>query len=96
MMAFRLRAIDRVAGSALTTPQTWRRVLAFFFLVSFWQQIAAVITFNTSGTTRTGPVVLDLLAFAALATTALWPLNNPFNQTLQDKAADTIVIRTGP
>ena len=26
--------------------------------------------------------------------TALWPLRNPLSQTLQDKAAGTVVIRT--
>ncbi|HEY1653439.1 MAG TPA: RDD family protein [Acidimicrobiales bacterium] len=95
MMAFGIRTIDRVNGGPLTMPQTWRRVLTFFFLVLFWGEIATIVNFTTAGTTTpTGGVLFDLLSAAALVTTALWPLNNPVNQTLQDKAANTIVIRT--
>jgi uncharacterized RDD family membrane protein YckC len=95
MMAFKIRAIDRVRGGPLTTTQTWQRVLAFFFLVTFWSELVAVIDFNTA-TTASGWRALSLITFAGLLTTALWPLNNPGKQTLQDKAGDTIVILTAP
>jgi uncharacterized RDD family membrane protein YckC len=95
MMAFRIRAIDRVGGGPLTTAQTWRRVLALFFLVTIWAEIAAIIDFNTVGSSTPGSVTLRLITFAGLVATALWPLGNPCNQTLQDKAADTIVVLTG-
>jgi uncharacterized RDD family membrane protein YckC len=94
MMAFKVRAIDRASGGALTSVQTWRRVLAYFFLVVLWAQISEIIYLNSPGSSPPGGVLLRLLSFAGLITTALWPLANPANQTLQDKAADTVVIRT--
>ena len=33
-------------GGALTSPQAWRRVLAFFLLTTLWVQIGDVIGFN--------------------------------------------------
>jgi len=96
MMAAGIRAVDRIAGGPLTTPQTWRRVLAFTFLYTFWAEIASIIDFNSVTSTPSGWSALILVALAGLATTGLWPLNSPLKQTLQDKAADTIVIRTGP
>ncbi len=39
-------------------------------------------------------VLFIFLGFAGLVTTGLWPLGNSLSQTLQDKAAGTIVIRT--
>jgi uncharacterized RDD family membrane protein YckC len=38
-------------------------------------------------------VVVLLIGFAGLLMTAFWALGNPANQTLQDKAAGTIVVR---
>jgi uncharacterized RDD family membrane protein YckC len=94
MMAFKVRAIDRVGGGGLTTAQTWRRVLAFFFIAVLWGQVAEIIALNSLNSSPPGATAFRLLSIAALITTALWPLANPFNQTLQDKAADTVVIRT--
>jgi len=95
MMALGVRAVDRVSGSALTTAQTWRRVLAFFVLVTLWDQVAIVIGFgHVSGPQPAGETVFRLVGLAGLATTALWPLGNQLRQTLQDKAAGTVVVRT--
>ncbi len=95
MMAAGVLAVDRTSGVRITAAQAARRVLAFFFIVSLWLQIAAVIGFNhVGGPLPVGETLFRLLAFAALATTALWPLGNPANQTLQDKVAETAVVRT--
>jgi uncharacterized RDD family membrane protein YckC len=94
MMATGVRAVDRSSGAALNTQQTWRRVLAFFLIVTLWEQIAFVINTNH----LTGPTPIAASIFIAIAgvgvlTTGLWAAGSPLNQTLQDKAADTIVIR---
>jgi uncharacterized RDD family membrane protein YckC len=39
-------------------------------------------------------VVVLLIEFAGTLTTSFWAVGNPVNQTLQDKAAGTIVIRS--
>ncbi len=95
MMAVGARAVDRASGARLTSAQAARRVVAFFVLVELWEQISAIIGFShVYGPVPEGETFFRLLAFAALATTALWPLGNPANQTLQDKAAGTVVVRT--
>jgi uncharacterized RDD family membrane protein YckC len=95
MMATGVRAVDRSSGAALNTPQTWRRVLAFFMIVTLWYQIAFVINTNhVTGPTPIAARIFTLIAGAGILTTGLWPTGSPLNQTLQDKAADTIVIRT--
>ena len=63
--------------------------------MSLWLQISAVIGFkHVAGPLPVGETLFRLLAFAAGATTALRPLGNPANQTLQDKVAETAVVRT--
>jgi len=95
MMAVGVRAVDRTSGVALSSAQAARRVLTFFFLVEVWEQISAVIGFShVYGPAPVGESLFRLLALAALVTTALWPLGNPVNQTLQDKSAGTVVVRT--
>ena len=95
MMAVGVRAVDRVSGMPLSSRQAGRRVLAFFVIVELWEQISAVIGYHhLYGPVPVGEVLFRLLAIAALITTALWPLGNPVNQTLQDKVAETVVVRT--
>jgi uncharacterized RDD family membrane protein YckC len=97
MMAVGARAVDRVSGATLSHGQAGRRVLAFFVIVELWEQISAIIGYHhLYGPVPVGEVLFRLLAIAALITTALWPLGNPVNQTLQDKAAGTVVVRTRP
>ena len=95
MMATGVRAVDRSSGAALNTLQTWRRVLTFFIIVTLWVQIAFVINMNhVTGPTPVAATIFNLIAVVGGLTTGLWPIGSPLNQTLQDKAADTIVIRT--
>ena len=87
--------VDRGSGASLTAAQTWRRVLAFFALALLWVQIADVIAFNhVIGPKPPSEVLFILIGFAGLVTTGLWPIGSALSQTLQDKAAGTIVIRT--
>lgn len=97
MMATGVRAVDRSSGAVLDTPQTWRRVLTFFTIVILWEQIAFVISTNhVTGPRPIAAGIFIAIALLGLVTTALWPTGSPLNQTLQDKAAGTIVIRTRP
>jgi uncharacterized RDD family membrane protein YckC len=94
MMAVGVRAVDRVSGAPLSSRQAGRRVLAFFLIFDLWAQIATIIGFShVYGRTPIGETIFLLVSLAALTTTASWPLGNPLNQTLQDKAADTVVVR---
>jgi uncharacterized RDD family membrane protein YckC len=95
MMAVGVRAVDRVSGAPLSSGQAGRRVLAFFVIVELWEQISELIGYHhLYGPVPVEEVLFRLLAIAALITTALWPLGNPVNQTLQDKVAKTVVVRT--
>lgn len=94
MMATNIRAIDRASGGPLTTAQTARRVLAYFFLVSVWSALGLVLVFSASGSGW--PVAFTYLGVVGALTTGLWPIWNPSNQTLQDKAANTVVVNGWP
>jgi uncharacterized RDD family membrane protein YckC len=95
MMAVGVRAVDRASGATPTSAQAARRVLTFFVLVQLWAQVAVFIAFrHVLGPVPPAESVFRLVTFAALATTGLWPLGNSFRQTLQDKAAGTVVVRT--
>ncbi len=95
MMAAGVRALDRATGTSLAPAQAGRRVLAFFGLVTFWLQISVLIGYHhVYGPEPVAWVLFRLLGTAALLATALWPLGNPLNQTLQDKAAGTVVVRS--
>jgi uncharacterized RDD family membrane protein YckC len=94
MMAVGVRAVDRVSGVPLSSRQAGRRVLAFFLIFDLWAQIATIFGFShVYGPTPIGETIFLLVSLVTLTTTALWPLGNPLNQTLQDKAADTVVVR---
>lgn len=95
MMAAGVRAVDRTSGAPLTPPQAARRVLTYFVVVALWAQIATLIAFrHVYGPVPLAETLFRLVTVAGLATTSLWVLGSPLNQTLQDKAADTVVVRT--
>jgi uncharacterized RDD family membrane protein YckC len=95
MKAAGVRAVDRRSGGPLTSAQAARRVLTFFVLVALWVQIAALIELrHVYGPVPGAESLFRVLTLVGLATTSLWVLGNPLNQTLQDKAADTVVVRT--
>jgi uncharacterized RDD family membrane protein YckC len=94
MMVAGVRAIDRTTGHGLGTAQTWRRVLVFFCLVPLWGLVGFIVLAASQNGIGGGWVALfQVGAYAGALSTGLWPLRSPANQTLQDKAADTIVIR---
>jgi hypothetical protein len=66
--------------------------MTYFCLAQLLTQIGVVLGYvnGTSGLT----VALRLLGVGGLVLTGLWPTGCPLNQTLQDNAAGTIVVRT--
>jgi uncharacterized RDD family membrane protein YckC len=95
MMAAGIRAVDRTLGTPPTSRQAAVRVLTFFVLVVLWQQIAVIFGFHhVYGPRPSGEILFQFLAGALALTTGLWPLGNARNQTLQDKAAGTLVVRS--
>ena len=95
MMAAGVRAVDRTSGASPSSAQAARRVLTFFVVVDLWQQIAILIELHhVYGPVPAAESLFRLLSVATLITTALWPLGSSLNQTLQDKAAGTVVVRT--
>ena len=95
MMAAGVRAVDGVTGAALTSPQTWRRVLAYFGLTVAWVLVADVIGFNhVVGPQPPSHDLLTAIGAIGLIVTALWPLGSTRSQTLQDKAGGTVVVRS--
>jgi uncharacterized RDD family membrane protein YckC len=95
MMVTGIRAVDQASGQSLTWPQTWRRVIALYVLSTMWSEIGFFVMVAQHHSTSSGlSVLFGFVAFIGIATTFLWPLGNPLNQTLQDKYAHTIVVKT--
>ncbi len=95
MMATGITAVDAASGAALTSGQTVRRVLALFALVTLWTEIGFWVNLaGNSGATSYGSLGFGAVGALLFMVSAFWALGNARNQTLQDKAASTIVIRT--
>lgn len=96
MMALGIRLIDEARGTPPTMIQVWRRVILVLLLVTVWDEAANFRSLWTNTTSHADPVevVLRLVYLALVLTTYLWPLGNPRNQTLQDKGAHTLVVRS--
>jgi uncharacterized RDD family membrane protein YckC len=94
MMAVGVVAVDAQSGAAISTPQAWRRVLAFFFLAQVWVQVGSLIGFNhvSGGPRPAGETLFILLGLAGIVTTAIVAAASPKKQTLQDKGAGTLVV----
>jgi uncharacterized RDD family membrane protein YckC len=75
------RVRDALTGQALTSSQSMRR----------WIPLAVYSIFELSGS----PIVILLVGVVAAAD-YLYPLFNPRKQTLHDKLAGTIVLKTQP
>ncbi len=97
MIAVGVRAVDRTTGAAMTMAQSWERVLTFFGLSGLWIQIAVVITYvDSTQPTPAAASVVRVLGLLGLVTTGIWAAASPRKQTVQDLAANTVVIRTRP
>jgi uncharacterized RDD family membrane protein YckC len=95
MMAVGVRAVDATTGAAMSVAQSWARVLTFFGLGGLWIQLAAVITYVDSTQTRPAAAsVLRIIGLIGFVTTAIWAAASARKQTVQDMAANTVVIRT--
>ena len=93
MLAVGIRAVDRTTGNLLGARRAWRRTLTAFALSGLALDVGAL--FDLGRATVSGVAVfLQLLGAVGFFLTYLWPLGNPLNQTLQDKAADSVVVRT--
>ena len=98
MMAVRVVAIDREGGK-LARQQVWKRTIVLFLFVNLWTEIAFFIDLaaHSSGEHHApGWSLVTLIGVAMALVTYLWPLGSPLNQTLQDKLANSVVVKTGP
>ena len=95
MMATGIRAIDQATGGPLTWRQTIRRVIALYLIAGLWTDIGFFVMLSEHLATTSGlSNLFTALGFIGSATTFLWPLGSAQNQTLQDKVAGTIVVKT--
>jgi len=96
MMAARIRAVDLHTAGPLGRTRALRRALVAFALTGLATLVSTLIKTGspTSGTLVVAGLLSGLGAIAAL-TTYLWPLGSSRNQTLQDLAVGSVVVRTG-
>jgi uncharacterized RDD family membrane protein YckC len=93
MMAVKIKAVDKSSGNALSMRQVWLRVLTVYFLISVWSDIGEIAAISQHLNRATGGAALwPLIGFVGGLTTYLWPLGSRFRQTLQDKAAQSVVV----
>jgi hypothetical protein len=60
--------------------------VAFFMIVSLWEQISFVINTNhLTGPTPIAASIFRAIGLVGLLTTGLWPIGSPLDQTLQDR-----------
>jgi uncharacterized RDD family membrane protein YckC len=98
MMAVGVVAIDR-EGTTLTRQQVWKRTIVLFLFVNLWIEIAFFIDLasHSSGQHHApGWGLVTLIGVVMALVTYLWPLGSPLNQTLQDKFANSVVVKAGP
>jgi uncharacterized RDD family membrane protein YckC len=96
MRAVSIRAISARTGGGLTFGKAWLRSLVAFALYG----LATEVTFLYEASQPSGWIThhhgVTGLVFASylLLLTFLWPIWDSRNQTLQDKAVGSVVIRT--
>ena len=97
MTAAGVRAVEHTTGLILTNRLAWRRALVAALLINFSTELGFFISLGQHRTTGHAALitgVADFLAVVLLLLTFLWPLGSSLNQTLQDKAAGSVVIRS--
>jgi uncharacterized RDD family membrane protein YckC len=93
MKAMGVIAVRADTGQQLSRRQVWLRAVTLYLLVSVWSQAGFVIdVFGATSTGRKPGSALMVIGFALALVTYLWPLGSPSNQTLQDKAAGSVVL----
>jgi uncharacterized RDD family membrane protein YckC len=95
MRAVSIRAISARTGSGLTFWRAWSRSLVAFALFGLVTEVAFLYEASqpSGWITRHHGVTGLLLASYLLLLTFLWPIWDSRNQTLQDKAVGSVVIR---
>lgn len=96
MMAIGVRAVDAETGSPLGSRRALQRAAVAFVLTRLGWGVASLLTPDRHGDEVTLFAVVCLLSVAGALTTYLWPLGSSTNQTLQDKAIGSVVVRTRP
>jgi uncharacterized RDD family membrane protein YckC len=93
MMAVRARALDLQSGGPLPRAKAWLRQATIFALGSPWTTAAFAMDAYIHHTKKDPPGTLIAVVGVILTGVAyLWPLGNAANQTLQDKAAGSVVV----
>jgi uncharacterized RDD family membrane protein YckC len=96
MRALSLQAISARTGSELTVGRAWSRSLVAFALYGLVTEVAFLYEASQppGWITHHHEVTGLLLASYLFLLTFLWPIWDSRNQTLQDKAVGSVVIRT--
>jgi uncharacterized RDD family membrane protein YckC len=96
MMAAGIACVDRTSGAGLGSRQVLVRVAALFALSGVWNMVGAIIGAGHPAHSTAASLSLLFRAVGGVGflVTMLWPTGSALNQTLQDKAAGTMVIRT--
>ena len=93
MMAMGLTVVGLDAGK-LRQGQVWKRVLTASLVANAWFQTWYVLSLGHHALEplATAGVIILVAASCMTLVSYLWPLWNPLNQTLQDRAARSMVV----
>lgn len=96
MKAMGVIAVRAGTGQPLSGRQVWIRAVTLFLLVSLWTQMGFIIdAYGKASRGHRPGSALSFIGVALALVTYLWPLGSPSNQTLQDKAAGSVVLVKG-
>jgi uncharacterized RDD family membrane protein YckC len=95
MRAVSIRAVSARTGSGLTFGKAWFRSLVAFALYGLVTEVAFLYEASqpSGWITHHHGITALVLASYLLLLTFLWPIWDSLNQTLQDKAVGSVVIR---
>jgi uncharacterized RDD family membrane protein YckC len=96
MMAADIKCVDRTSGAVPGSRQVLVRLAALFALTGVWDLVGSIVGAGHPSHTTAFSVYLVFRAVGAVgfAVTMLWATGSALGQTLQDKAAGTVVVRT--
>jgi uncharacterized RDD family membrane protein YckC len=95
MMAAGIRAVDGQTAGLLGRHRSLHRALVAFALTDLAGLLATGLRGGTAaGLAVTLAGVLTFVGTVGRFVTYLWPLGSPRNQTLQDKAVGSVVVKT--
>ncbi len=98
MMVAGITCVDRTSGAGLGGRQVLVRVAVLFALSGAWNMVGGIVGAGHPAHSTAASVALFFRGVGAVGflVTMLWPTGSALNQTLQDKAAGTVVVRTRP